>query len=146
MLRLSRAVTVLMAFWGVAPALADGMDPPPAELADAVADIDRGAYQRAVSQLREVLETDPRNADAYAYLGFSYRKMKRYEPALAAYTTALELDPDHKGALEYLGELYVETGKLDQARQLLGRLAALCPAGCEEHDELQAAIAQVDGQ
>ena len=41
-------------------------------------------------------------------------------------------------------KLYVETGKLDRARQLLARLATLCPSGCEEHDELQAAIAQAE--
>ena len=62
--QISAVAAGLALAWNPTPALADGMDPPPAELADAVADIDRGAYQRAVSQLREVLDGDPRNADA----------------------------------------------------------------------------------
>ena len=50
------------------------------------------------------------------------------------------MDPRHLGALEYQGELFVETGRLDQARRNLAILTALCPKGCEELEDLQEAI------
>ena len=50
------------------------------------------------------------------------------------------MQPDHRAAREYLGELYVETGDMPHARAQLAELTRLCPAGCEERDDLQRAI------
>ncbi len=53
----------------------------------------------------------------------------------------MKLDPKHKGALEYLGELNLQTGDLKGAEALLTRLAAACPGGCEEREDLTKQIA-----
>ena len=63
----------------------------------------------------------------------------------AEYKKALILNPDHTGAHEYLGELYVETGRLDLAVQLLGRLKQICGVDCEEYEELEIAINDAKG-
>lgn len=97
-------------------------------------------YTTAVSLLRNVVKKDSRNADAWNYLGFSERKLGHFDRSLDAYQTALRIRPDHLGANEYLGELYLQTGKLDKAKQQLKKLHTLCPGGCEEYSELEQAI------
>ena len=97
-------------------------------------------YKGALEELRGLAE-DSQQADIYNLLGFTLRKTGDYETSLTYYTKALDLQPDHKGAHEYLGELFVETGKLDKAKDQLAALEKLCPNGCEERDDLQKVIA-----
>ncbi len=98
-------------------------------------------YGKALSLLRKVVAAKPGNADAWNYIGFSHRKLKKFGPAMTAYRKALAIDPDHRGANEYLGELYLQTGDLAMARQRLEILNSACFFGCEEYDDLKAAIA-----
>jgi len=103
--------------------------------------IEAGDYQNALPLLERVVRREPSNADVWNYIGFSHRKLGKFEPALAAYNKSLTLDAQHKGALEYLGELYVQTGQLDRARELLMRLDDACGFfGCKEYDDLKAVI------
>ena len=97
-------------------------------------------YKAALAELRDLAE-DTQQADVYNLLGFTLRKTGDYETSLTYYMKALDLEPDHKAAREYLGELFVETGKMDKAKEQLAALAKLCPNGCEERDDLQHAIA-----
>ena len=90
------------------------------------------------AELRGLAE-DNQQADVYNLLGFTLRKTGDYKTSLTYYTKALELQPDHKAAREYLGELYVETGDMDRPGAI-GLADELCPAGCEERDDLQKAI------
>ena len=98
-------------------------------------------YDGAINVLKDIVDTNPREADAYNLLGFSYRKSKDYESAERNYKRALRLNPDHKGALEYSGELYLETDRKELAKQQLAKLEKLCPSGCEELDDLKRAFA-----
>ena len=102
--------------------------------------IEKMDYWGAISALNNVITSDPRNADAFNLLGFSYRKLHNYEAAERNYQRALRIDPDHKGALEYLGELYVETHRTAKAKDLLTHLERLCPAGCEALTDLREAF------
>lgn len=101
-------------------------------------------WNGAIVELTRMLDTN-RHADVYNLLGFSLRKTRDYDNALSNYRKALALDPNHKGAHEYLGELYVETGQMDQAKNMLANLQILCPSGCEEREDLEAAIAAAPG-
>jgi hypothetical protein len=47
------------------------------------------------------------------------------------------LDASHLGINEYLGELYVQTNRLDLAKE---RLAVLNGCKCEEYEELKELI------
>ncbi|MEX2241223.1 MAG: tetratricopeptide repeat protein [Burkholderiales bacterium] len=99
-----------------------------------------GDYQRAGVLLQRVVRAEPRNADAWNYIGFSHRKLRQFDQSLVAYRKALAIDPDHRGANEYLGELYVMTGELGKAEEQLAKLQSLCPRGCEEYDDLKKAV------
>ena len=61
--------------------------------------IDAKNWELAVDSFNKVVAQDPKNADAYNYLGYSNRWLGRYDAAFAAYDRALALDPNHKGAL-----------------------------------------------
>ena len=112
-----------------------------AELAKAQASINGEQYKIAIRTLNEIVKTNPRNADAYNLLGFSYRKSKDFKRAERNYARALRINPDHKGALEYMGELFLETDRRAKAEELLARLEKLCPNGCEELEDLRGAFA-----
>jgi Flp pilus assembly protein TadD len=98
-------------------------------------------FNAALAQLNGLVDRGVQHADVYNLLGFSLRKTGDYGKALTFYKKALDFDANHKGAHEYLGELYVETGKLTEARQQLAILDRLCPQGCEERNDLAQAIA-----
>ena len=110
------------------------------DLASVRAKIKAQDYKAALAELRDLAE-DTQNADVYNLLGFTLRKTGDYATSLSYYTKALDLQPDHKAAREYLGELYVETGHMDKAKEQLAALTKLCPAGCEEREDLERAIA-----
>ena len=98
-------------------------------------------YSNAIGVLNDIIETNPRVADAYNLLGYSYRKSKDYSNAERNYERALRLNPNHKGALEYVGELYLETDRRAKAEEMLAKLEKLCPSGCEELEDLRKAMA-----
>ena len=112
----------------------------PSKLADAEIAIEAGDYSRAIGLLEKVIASDPQNADAWNFLGFSQRNLKRLDQALDAYRKALAIDPEHLGANEYLGELYLQTGDLEKAKERLEKLDDVCTFGCDEFDDLKQAI------
>ena len=97
-------------------------------------------FKAAIAELTSMLETH-QHADVYNLMGFSLRKIGDYKQAYTFYQKALDFDVVHKGAHEYLGELYVETGQMEKAREQLAVLRKICPGGCEELSDLEAAVA-----
>ncbi len=104
--------------------------------------VEDGKYAEAVPLLENVVATDKQNADAFNYLGYSYRQLGDTDSALTYYQTALELEPRHRGANEYLGELYLILGDLPKAQERLDVLDRACFFGCDEYTELKNAIAE----
>lgn len=132
---------------GPATVLAAGGDsstpastPVPAELARAQAAIDKMDYRSALPMLEAALAKDPRSADAWNLMGFAHRKLGQPAKAEQYYAKALAINSQHRGTLEYLGELYLETGRPDDAKQMLLRLNSACLFGCEEYDDLKMAL------
>lgn len=140
---LGASVALALAF-GAAPAFAAGQsssaDRSDKYFKDGVADVKDGDYASAVDLFEKVVKKEPKNANAYNYLGFSYRKLGQYDKAFENYEKALALEPGHLGANEYIGEAYLETGNLAKAEERLATLKGLCPAGCEEAEDLAHAI------
>ncbi len=102
--------------------------------------IEKKDWTGAVTTLEPYTTANPKNADGFNLLGFSYRHLKRYDEALVAYNKALTLDPKHRGAHEYIGEAYIELGQLDKAKEHLDALDKLCFFPCEEYSELKEAL------
>jgi tetratricopeptide (TPR) repeat protein len=94
-------------------------------------------YNSAYEKLLEANKTESRNPDILNYLGFTLRKAGKYEQAEKYYLQGLEIKPDHNGINEYLGELYVQTQRMDLAKE---RLAVLKDCNCEEYKELKEII------
>ena len=96
-------------------------------------------WERAASHLERAAKSDPRNADVFNLLAYSYRHLGRIDDAFANYGRALDLDPRHLGAHEYIGEAYLIVGDLVKAEQHLAALTEIC-GSCEETEELAEAI------
>jgi len=86
------------------------------------------------------LREDPDNADMLNLMAYSQRKLKHFDIAMDYYQQALSIDPQHRGANEYLGELYLQLGQPEKAEERLQVLDKECFFGCDEFDELEAAI------
>ena len=94
-------------------------------------------YSKAYDKLIKAYEKDKKNPDILNYLGFTLRKTGKLEEAEKYYLAGLKIKPDHNGINEYLGELYVNTGRLELAKE---RLAVLKNCNCEEYSELKEII------
>ena len=94
-------------------------------------------YGKAQEKLRDANKVERNNPDILNYLGFALRKTGKFEEAEKFYMQGLKIKPDHNGINEYLGELYVNTNRMDLAKE---RLAVLKNCNCEEYSELKEII------
>jgi len=113
---------------------------PPKELTDARVALDAKDYASAEAMLLKAVEVSPDNPDAWNLLGFATRRQGKKDIAEDHYSKALSLNSSHKGALEYQGMLFIETGRIEQARENLKKLDVACLFGCDEFDRLEKAI------
>jgi len=94
-------------------------------------------YLKAYIKFEKAYAKDKKNADILNYLGYTLRKTGDFEKAEIYYLKGLELDAKHLGINEYLGELYVQTGRIELAKN---RLEVLKSCKCEEYEELKELI------
>ena len=94
-------------------------------------------YEKALKYLMKSNEKNPNQADTLNYLGFALRKLGNFEEAEKYYLQGLNIKPDHNGINEYLGELYIQTNRIELAKE---RLEVLKNCKCEEYDELKELI------
>ena len=94
-------------------------------------------YSQAFSKLEKALKADKKNPDILNYMGFTSRKVGKFEQAEKFYLKGLRIKPDHNGINEYLGELYVQTNRMDKANE---RLEVLKGCNCDEYQELELII------
>lgn len=102
--------------------------------------VESESFDAAIDQLTTVLRDYPRHANAWNLLGFSFRNVGDFDSAEKAYENALGITPDHLGALNYRGQMYVQTGRLEEARASLEALRVACDGTCEEYRQLDRAI------
>lgn len=129
-----------------APVMAAGTDdgsaaasPTASAYDEAKAMVNEGNFAAALPKLMNVTKEDPKNADAWNLLGFTYRKLGQLSDSDKAYLTVLKINPNHLGALEYQGELFITTGKIDKAKANLAKLQGLC-GKCEQAEDLEKAL------
>ena len=94
-------------------------------------------YLKALSKLEKAYDKDKKNADILNYLGFALRKTGDFEKAEKFYLEGLKIDASHLGINEYLGALYVQTNRIELAKE---RLQVLKGCNCEEYEELKELI------
>ena len=94
-------------------------------------------YAQTFKELNKAYTSDKKNPDILNYMGFTSRKTGNFKEAEDYYLKGLNLNPKHNGINEYLGELYVQTNRIDKAKE---RLAVLKNCNCEEYQELELII------
>ena len=90
-------------------------------------------YKEAFKKLEKANKEDKNNPDILNYMGFTSRKSGNFEDAEKFYLKGLSIEPNHNGINEYLGELYVQTDRIEKAKE---RLEVLKNCNCEEYQEL----------
>jgi Flp pilus assembly protein TadD len=101
-----------------------------------------GDWEGAIKALTNAGLRDARNADIQNYLGYAYRRLRQFDPAMQHYRQALTLNPRHRSAHEHLGEAYLAKGDPAKSKEYLGALEQICLIPCDEFDDLQRAIAE----
>ena len=87
---------------------------------------------RATELIDYLLETDPEHAEAHKLLGDIHLRRAEEEPgsdslltrAIQEYRAALASDPTNRETSRLLAELYYQTGRLEEAAEVLDRFAA----------------------
>ena len=96
-------------------------------------------FNKAVKFLTLANEDNPNQPDILNLLGFSLKKVGDFAMAEIYYLQGLDIDPNHIGINEYLGKLYIESKRINLAKE---RLKILETCKCEEFEELKTLIAQ----
>jgi tetratricopeptide (TPR) repeat protein len=98
-------------------------------------------WNAAIESLELAALRDPGNADIQNYIGYAYRRLRQFGPAMQHYQRALVFNRRHRSAHEHLGELYLALGEPAKAEEQLVMLEGICLIPCTEYDDLKTAIA-----
>jgi tetratricopeptide (TPR) repeat protein len=98
-------------------------------------------WNGAIAALKLAVLRDPQNADIQNYIGYAYRRLRQFGPAMQHYQQAVMLNRRHRSAHEHLGELYLVLDEPAKAEQQLATLEDICLIPCEEYEDLKRAIA-----
>jgi tetratricopeptide (TPR) repeat protein len=99
----------------------------------------RHDYTAAIDKLKSLGHDD--NADVANLIGYSSRKLGRYEDSKIWYERALAADPAHTVTWSYYGMWHAEQGNLLKAREFLAKVETLCGnTKCRAYTELKGVI------
>jgi tetratricopeptide (TPR) repeat protein len=73
-------------------------------------------YEKAQLEFKNVLQIEPKTADAYFYLAKIYESQKELPKAYSLYLKVVELDPDHREARAKLVRLHMYIATIRQAQ------------------------------
>jgi Flp pilus assembly protein TadD len=112
---------------------------------DGVAAINAMDYTKALMIFHRLQPERAAAPEVANWLGFAYRKLKRYPESKRWYDQSLMLDPNYLPALEYQGEWFIETGDMASAKANLAKLERLC-GKCHEWQDLDQSIRKAEGK
>jgi tetratricopeptide (TPR) repeat protein len=98
----------------------------------------RHDYATAIDMLKALGHDD--NPDVANLIGYSSRKLGRYEDSKIWYERALAADPTHSRTWSYYGMWHAEQGNALKAREHLAKVASLCGTKCRDYTELKGVI------
>jgi tetratricopeptide (TPR) repeat protein len=99
----------------------------------------RHNYAAAIDKLKSLGHDD--NADVANLIGYSSRKLGRYEDSKLWYEKALAADPAHTVTWSYYGMWHAEQGNLLKAKEYLAKVETLCGnTKCRAYTELKGVI------
>ena len=98
-------------------------------------------WNGAIAALELAALREPFNADIQNYIGYAYRRLRQFGPAMQHYQQALLLNRRHRSAHEHIGELYLALREPAKAEEQLATLEDICLIPCVETDDLKRVIA-----
>jgi tetratricopeptide (TPR) repeat protein len=98
----------------------------------------RHDYVAGIAALKALGYDD--NPDVANLIGYSSRKLGRYDDAKTWYERALAADPKHARTWSYYGMWHAEQGNVLKARDYLATVESLCGTTCREYAELKGVI------
>jgi tetratricopeptide (TPR) repeat protein len=99
----------------------------------------RHQYAAAIDKLKSLGHDD--NADVANLIGYSSRKLGRYDDSKTWYERALAADPNHTVTWSYYGMWHAEQGNVLKAKEYLTKVASLCGnTTCREYTALKGVI------
>lgn len=96
-------------------------------LDEAVAAVNRGAYERAAQLYMKILEQEPDHVLTYLNLGNVYSAVQEYGKAEQAYRKTIEINPYYVFGSLSLAKLYLQTNRPDQAVTVLKKIDEWLP-------------------
>lgn len=76
-------------------------------------------YDKIEKLLQEAIDLNPDDPVNYYKMGLMQDFNKQYDQAIDSYKKAIELKPDNARAMNALGRVYMKTGRLAEAREML---------------------------
>ena len=96
-------------------------------------------YVAGIDKLKSLGHDD--NPDVANLIGYSSRKLGRYEDSKTWYERALAADPKHTVTWSYYGMWHAEQGNVLKAKEYLTKVASLCGnTTCREYTMLKGVI------
>jgi tetratricopeptide (TPR) repeat protein len=95
-------------------------------------------YAAGIAALKALGHDD--HPDVANLIGYSSRKLGRYDDAKTWYERALAADPKHSRTWSYYGMWHAEQGNLLKARDHLAKVETLCGTTCRDYVELKEVI------
>jgi len=92
-----------------------------------------GNYSKALDNLKEIVNRNPRLSKAWYFSGYCHFKLHRYDQAIESYKRALKIEPDCTDALFGLGLVYTEMGQYSQAITAFRQLIEITPESAEAY-------------
>ena len=95
-----------------------------------------GRLADAEALYRQVLTSDPQNAEAMRLLGYLAHQAGNTEMAISLLTAAVTLRPDAADGHFYLGNVWRTVGRLDDALACYRRVLVIAPRHAQAHNNL----------
>ncbi|MGZ3411286.1 MAG: tetratricopeptide repeat protein [Xanthobacteraceae bacterium] len=95
-------------------------------------------YDAGIAKLRSLKHDE--NADVANLIGYSSRKLGRYDDSKYWYEKALAANPQHARTWSYYGMWQAEQGNMLKALDYLETVRGICGTGCQEYTELKGVI------
>ena len=90
-------------------------------------------YNDAIRSVKEVIEEQPSNAEAWLLLGDCYSGLGKDKKAIRAYQKAIGINPKHADAIFGLGVTYTRLGKHSNATEAYKQVVRIQPKHAQAH-------------
>jgi tetratricopeptide (TPR) repeat protein len=95
-------------------------------------------YEAGIAKLHSLGHDDL--AEIANLIGYSSRKLGRYDDAKYWYEKALAANPNYARTWSYYGMWHAEQGNLLKAQDILEKVRSICGTECKEYTELKGVI------